>query len=896
MEGVDILYSGRVLTIRPERVESDTEFQYRLRHSLVSDENPLSLGMSDTYHVNGMLYQQPMSRESTDTGIIRRVFENELFRDALIQEIQQYYPLPVIDIIRLIPKESTDRSVLERLNRTTRRVPRVTSDVSRILSRIPHIPIVKSLDVSSTVEIRSDKRYELITAMNTLHQRENIDDLYHVLAPGGLLIIRETDYRDLTPISVLRQEKMHIDHTQEENPYRQYLDASSLMMNNGRVIPGTYRSRMEWHCMLIKRGFKHICTSSPGLDTPSSQMMKRVNPDMSWIKSNPHRTFTGIYTKDGDRTDHIIEYLPRTNINTESIFPRGHTVRSGINYDDEILSYITPWYKAQRTSMLISEIMKKEYGQSIKYRLFDGTGGAGGNALGFISNTDIQSLHIYERYERFAQFLIKNIELYTGKKARTLRDGSLVIDHRQMTIYITNGELQSGQLESKIPTVLFLDVPWITEGCRYKLYGYTYEGVTLEEYTLKVLRMGVKMVVLKLPDHYRLEIRHQNRESLYIITQKSIQRRTTDVSTQRQIEPVKTSVTNPAHEVLRYTLMSYIRSIYTSGNYLLWLYQRLQRSPMDPVIPKISSEDEQISLPEMSYDELSSLIRARYPTLIPQLERTFFLDTAGQSILRDNVIVLMKRENQEMTDVIDRIYRTYQSSVSDKIDVSIQMRQYGDTTKISLQMNSQLKSVISQIKREISERCIVPESITLPTLTLNSLRKKYLSSTGFESALVSMLIRYSILIAPTRNISLVGIWGSQRIPPSFTFTDEMFVSPMSAVMPSYLSLFPDTDRQFGSRGSLSSHQFKSGSFIGTPLIESDIERMNDLMKSDIPLSFFIVLQKKGSTLSQRVRQSPWKRFELTTVNLIIVILQSDSGVEKYPIPETYAYDLVLFYN
>jgi hypothetical protein len=81
-----------------------------------------------------------------------------------------------------------------------------------------------------------------------------------------------------------------------------------------------------------------------------------------------------------------------------------------------------------------------------------------------------------------------------------------------------------GRQQSSTPftgSVLFLDVPWIHEGCGYKLSGYTYAGVTLEQLTRNVLNAGALMVLLKLPPNYNLGIRHEKhelgKETLYAI-------------------------------------------------------------------------------------------------------------------------------------------------------------------------------------------------------------------------------------------------------------------------------------------------------------------------------------------------------------------------------------------
>jgi hypothetical protein len=104
-----------------------------------------------------------------------------------------------------------------------------------------------------------------------------IEDLYRVLAPGGILIMREHDFRDTRSPSLLRT----LTHSQVVRgvvggSFYHFLDAihvtsmaiagEELSHSEGRNFYSHYRARFDWNDLLLDVGFQHICTNMHGID------------------------------------------------------------------------------------------------------------------------------------------------------------------------------------------------------------------------------------------------------------------------------------------------------------------------------------------------------------------------------------------------------------------------------------------------------------------------------------------------------------------------------------------------------------------------------------------------------------------------------------------------------
>lgn len=1016
-------------------------------------------------------------------------------------------------------------------------------------------------------------QFQLITAFVVLHHVKNqqhiISELYRVLAPGGILILREHDYRDMTPTSILRMQKMHVyesqgvtlqvDPLQEilgdtksrivlgEDPFRHFLDAVHIvsMALYGENMHSTalgqrrskepafwslYRARMEWHSLLQNAGFSHHCTVSAGFDDISSQMEKRIRicetaslrpqdglatvdtPDTTggdeeetpniipteegdtcdgWISRNPQRMYESAYTKPIPlnalpNTQLILEYKVQRNLAVEAFFPKkgGRTgdlppLVAGVNYDNEVLSYMTPWFIAQQTSALISSLMRREYGEDIpvqpttsnpnppprrrtpKFRLFDGTGGAGGNVLAFLSNRDVTNIQVYERVQKFFQYLVNNVQLYTDKQARPLTSAqnmgstALTLTHTiappplregmtfrmqpfEQTVSMYNTEFPLYTLTAEISergrqqrgpreirtqmtdSVLFLDVPWVSEGCGYKLRGYTYAGETLENVATRVLRAGAYMVVFKLPPGYQLEMKHLveelHKETLYIVYRRFLQPlaqnlqgqmvtptiirrpqatpvqpvpvRTTIPTPSIQPAPPRTTIPtggNPAYELIRYRLMDHLRTQFRTivsnkkDDYYMWVYERVRtfrtcvdnegNCVLDPIIPATPTFQSSAMVtmepfwPSMPFAQLSELIREEYPQLVTQLEQTFFLDEQAVMALRRALageISLRQRERvNQMMNEIDTLARNlheiFLSSINaGDIAATVSIREprqrRGDTVSIIITPNDILRGVLQDIDNQLGAigtypTCATQTSafacMTILGSKLAALRGRYLGN-AFEQHLGAMLLRYSMLMEPTKETSFSGVNLHAAIPPALFrmlgekmgVTTECFASPLNATLRYFMSAFPDVDAPFGSIGSFFTYDFRyrglpmiegspsngpSGSYEANPpftedMIQNMINHMENLLtqadSAGTPLSFFIVIPDWQSPPANAIKASRWKKFEMivpasqhrfiggqqhisegsftATFDTYIAVLQSRVGVNTYPIPSGFS--------
>lgn len=113
-------------------------------------------------------------------------------------------------------------------------------------------------------------KFQLITAFQVLHhtvrQREAIEDLYRVLAPGGLLILREHDFWDMrTPPTLKSENNVRVRNDVVNGSFYHFLDAihissmalvgDELSHSEGGSFYSHYRGRYDWHLMLQMAGF-----------------------------------------------------------------------------------------------------------------------------------------------------------------------------------------------------------------------------------------------------------------------------------------------------------------------------------------------------------------------------------------------------------------------------------------------------------------------------------------------------------------------------------------------------------------------------------------------------------------------------------------------------------------
>lgn len=722
---ITLTYQGKPIDIYVYGTEGDDETEYKVNHSLVISQDPARIGIMDTFHVYGMQYSQDVghSPNLSETMIARSVVVDRIFRSSLIKYAQKYVEADDATVLRAIGRDNTDIAVAANLARLPKkRADRESSRVhmiTNLLSRIAHTPIEDYLDYGTgdatiastladtlgsrgqgvdvfemerpipTLVIKQGQRlpdvwsgkFQLITALSVFHhvrdQQAVMEDLYRVLAPGGILIMREHDFRDMrTPTLLKTLSPVQVKYGIVDGPFYRFLDAihvvsmaisgEDLSHAEGHEFFSHYRPRYEWHDMLADIGFTHICTNMHGIEQMDINLLQpRTSNEENWIELNPQRVYESVYRKEPTSTTRlVVEYRTSRDLNLGAFFPRiggreGQLpdVQAGINYDEEILAYMTPWFAAQETSRLISRLVREKYEQQQQrqrrvrpFGLFDGTGGAGGNLIAFVGNRDINTINVYERVPHFYKYLLNNAQLYTRSNAVSTRDGHM-ITHMiagpegarpvEQRVYLHNTEfplntVTAGRDERQTiinGSVLFLDVPWVHEGCGYKLSGYLYGGVSLEQVARDALDAGAIMVLFKLPPNYRLGVRHEKhelgKETLYAIFPWNVRERrqdvTIDIGIQTRQHPVP-SASQQAPTETRTTRMERPARV-----------ERVERPRTTPApIPHVQPQPT-ITVPT-EYTEILQLVEQRYPQLREEAYATLPFDPEAIENLRQQII------------------------------------------------------------------------------------------------------------------------------------------------------------------------------------------------------------------------------------------------------------------
>lgn len=563
----ELLYQGEIVRITHSPVASDTEASYQLRHSLVVSTNPASIGSMDTYTVYGAQYSHnmPYSPSLSATSIVRSVITEGSFRPSLISYIQKYVSSSESAIFRAIGMSQNDLEVEEHLSQLPKRsISQFRSSnrvniIESVLEKIPHIPITDYLDYGTgdgtiaaavkralgipnvqgvdvypverpihTLVVKDkdrlpkewDNRFQLVTSFSVLHhvkfQKNAIDDLYRVMKPGGLLVVREHDYINMTPPNDLLGLKTHkqVLETNITNVFRKFLDAIHIVAipisdRNKEFTPvdrpfwALYRSRYNWQSMLESAGFVHMCTITNGISPYTAK------GDLSWISKNPQRIYESVYMKPGAQSSLILREPSAKPLST--MFPKiGDSLpelKKGIHYTESSLRSMIPWFQARSISVTLSNVVQKEYNKKV-FDIHD-TSGNIGTLISLGTNTNISVINSYQPDPELFKISANLMELYRGTVPMPTKDGVLFVsDSRRL--YVHKSDVTLDSLRNVRDNVVFVYPKWMKEGCSYRTGGYTFLGMSLEKFCTRMIETGASLISILLPTDYRLGIPHDS--------------------------------------------------------------------------------------------------------------------------------------------------------------------------------------------------------------------------------------------------------------------------------------------------------------------------------------------------------------------------------------------------
>lgn len=673
LEVISRLIQGKVYRLQREENESDKVFEYRCNHSCNQELEPLKVGRQDTYQLLGMDFSQTNGYRPSDSNYIRKCFEQAILRKQLISYISEFVNAEDTQIIPMIGKNQSDMEVIANLNTLPRKYGKVPivniPALFDVISSSPRIDTNDILEISSgevllktlssniTHYQNSDKkldsrtnifpkewdgRFSLILLLGTLSCRKYpqffIEEIKRVLAPGGIVVVQDVDYIDITSLYAYYEQKWHVDGFQGHlydvnipndilgenpypdpngiNPYRIFLDAISIISSElrGTKYPiewKLYRSLLEWNTMFSSLGLNFYCSVSPVVE-------KQMKIGNEWMETNASRTFLMSFGKLGTGMGYRRIY-PQYNL--ASLFPKiggkegtFPTLEKGIHYDDKYLSSIIPWNVTNKISREISNLVTAKLGAGKKYRIFDGTPGLGINLLPLIGNWDINEIVIVDTDTNTSSMLKTNLQMYTKKNIYPTGMNTYKIDVDNKKIILgTEDVLKSALDESIYNTVLFLN--FTQSRCSSK--DITYLEMPLNVVVEKFARKG-GIVVARIPDN--LQFREPNETIIidgykfYVLDRNLVQfSKEEEIITVQEIteeiiepEPIDMTMTSSslANECIRYILMQYLRKefiriIYNniipekkSDDYYMWVFEviksygtGLPNACSDPLIP-----------------------------------------------------------------------------------------------------------------------------------------------------------------------------------------------------------------------------------------------------------------------------------------------------------------------
>lgn len=898
MERERILYmkDGALSSFIPNNVASDEEIDYIVEN-----------GERDAMMAMGMGYPIDVGHSpNLDTSsTISRIIHDERYRGPLISYIGRYVTSNERTIYRSIPTGALDREVAMNLAKLPKRrggdrVSGRVHQVANILSRVAHVKVEEYLDfgtgrgdvaegigrmmdarvtgtevyddpdrVVDTLVLRQGQsmpeswegRFQMVTAFSVLHHVHDqvgaISELCRVLAPGGLLIVREHDYVD---DPVMWKDGIPIILEPKDRPFRTFLDAihvaAMAVSSTSGIEPefwALYRSMREWDAMILANEGMVLAYGT--------------------YDENPQRIYTRVYMKYPSqsvplileqrvrRSDRITDFFPRVRMADGTLGPLP-TLMEGINYNEEILAYMTPWRVTQQTSKAIHDRMKNRYSRMTSYRVIDGTGGAGGNVIAFTQNRAISHITAYERVPSFYNFMVNNVGLYVQGAPRT-RSG--VTTYKNGNQFINLHQSEFTPLTSDMRgTVLFLDVPWIHEGIGYRLEGYTYANMSLEDVVRTSFEKQALMVVLKLPPGYKLGLTSERvnmgKEDLLFVFPWMVRKR----------EAPAVTGGNVSIEMVRHKVMLHIKDRFNtlfpnvgSDAFIRWIQSRdvpFQPSPfLRPTI-----EVPTIYAPLYIMATRMGIPRSEIPR--PN-------DRDGIERLRQRI---MDMGSQDADDTIERQLHDEVMDLNHRIDAlssignaNVETQRQEQWTRFIVVPDRRLAGTMAQFPGPTLERV----EFRLHQDVVAHLRSRYMGR-SFDTDVAAMIIRYMITSETT------DIKRDPPMPESFYTmmgaTIDGYTNPVYAVLPTYYSPHPDTDRVFGSSGPFVN---TSGSIIMVlPFMDSQMEsRIMALLDRGGPTSIILVTD-------HQMANNPYVR-RITRVNgRTTYILQTNEGMEAYPIP------------
>jgi hypothetical protein len=197
----------------------------------------------------------------------------------------------------------------------------------------------------------------------------------------------------------------------------------------------------------------------------------------------------------------------------QNFFPKPFT--DTIRFDsEEALSYITPWKDAEEVA---SELLTTCFNvtRMEPTHIIDGTGGLGGNTLGFLryywknfdhSNCSLRKLTMCELNPERYQMAVYNVNLYREDQKKFSDDW---IDfHSFNTNFVTWWRKHKSMIDVD-STIVFMDPPW--GGQEYKNHDIIQDlylnvddqtSISIRDFTNEILSEGVLAVLLKVPHNY----------------------------------------------------------------------------------------------------------------------------------------------------------------------------------------------------------------------------------------------------------------------------------------------------------------------------------------------------------------------------------------------------------